>query len=40
MKASKKIVAKTAAEQIVQKKLNEVNEMLKKTDLSKLGITK
>jgi hypothetical protein len=38
MKASKKIVTKTTAEQIVQKKLNEVNDMLKKTDLSKLGI--
>lgn len=38
MKTEKKIVVKNKGNQPVQKKLDEANEMLKKTDLSKLGI--
>lgn len=38
MKTNKKLTAKVTGEQIVQKKLDEANEMLKKTDLTKLGI--
>lgn len=38
MKANKKESTKLTGEQIVQKKLNEVNAFLKRADLSKIGI--
>lgn len=38
MKEIKKEPQKLSGEQIVQKKLNEINVLLKKADLSKIGI--
>jgi hypothetical protein len=38
MKAIKKDEIKLTGEQIVQKKLSEINALLKKADLSKIGI--
>jgi hypothetical protein len=38
MKENKKEEVKLSGEQIVQKKLSEINALLKKADLSKIGI--
>lgn len=39
MKEIKKEEIKLTGEQIIQKKLSEINALLKKADLSKIGLT-